>query len=225
LTKPMAAVQAEFDQIARTSGAEGGWDHNNHYHADLLKQLPTRMGSALEIGCGTGEFARLLAARADHVFGVDLSAAMLRIAAERSTAFPNITYQQADVLDWDWPVAQYDCIASIATLHHLPLETVLTHIKTALKPGGVLLILDIYQYEVLADSLRGAVAIPVNLAYQRLRNGGVQHSAESRAAWEAHGEDDVYPRVSEVRRIATTVLPGVQVRKHLLWRYSLVWRK
>ena len=30
---------------------------------------------------------------------------------------------------------------------------------------------------------------------------------------------------SHVRRVAQRLLPGAQFRRHLLWRYSLVWRK
>jgi hypothetical protein len=29
----------------------------------------------------------------------------------------------------------------------------------------------------------------------------------------------------QVRATASTVLPGVRYRRHLLWRYSLVWHK
>jgi hypothetical protein len=29
----------------------------------------------------------------------------------------------------------------------------------------------------------------------------------------------------EVRAAATRLLPGVRYRRHLLWRYSLLWRK
>jgi len=31
--------------------------------------------------------------------------------------------------------------------------------------------------------------------------------------------------LSQVRKICEDVLPGAQVRKHLLWRYSIVWKK
>jgi hypothetical protein len=30
---------------------------------------------------------------------------------------------------------------------------------------------------------------------------------------------------AQVRAVAWDVLPGVRYRRHLLWRYSLVWRK
>ena len=45
---------------------------------------------------------------------------------------------------YDLPAEDFDCIASIATLHHLPLREIMLKMKAALKPEGVLLILWIY---------------------------------------------------------------------------------
>ncbi len=96
--KTTAQIQADFDKIARVDRSDE-WNHNNHYHEFLLRQLPAHCDSALEVGCGTGAFARLLAARADRVLALDLSPEMLRLARERSAAFPQIEYVQADVMD------------------------------------------------------------------------------------------------------------------------------
>jgi 2-polyprenyl-3-methyl-5-hydroxy-6-metoxy-1,4-benzoquinol methylase len=224
----MADIQAEFDRIALASKDQRvnqGWNHNDHYHDFLLNQLPVRIGSALDIGCGTGTLARQLAARADHVLALDLSPEMLRQAQEHSMGYAHIDYQQADVLAWEWPVNAFDCIASIATLHHLPLETVLPKIKAALRPGGTLLILDLYQIEGITDLFRNALAIPLNIVYRLAIKGRRQDSPAMQAAWEKHLKDDAFPRVSEVKRICASILPGSQVRKHLFWRYSLVWKK
>jgi hypothetical protein len=46
-----------------------------------------------------------------------------------------------------------------------------------------------------------------------------------REAWAEHGRHDTYPTLDEMRRICDGVLPGALIRGHLLWRYSLVWRK
>ena len=96
--------------------------------------------------------------------------------------------------------------------------------RDALRPGGTLLILDLYQIEGVADLFRSGLAIPLNIAY-RVTTGRRQDPPALQAAWEAHGKDDVYPRVSEIKHICARILPGAQVRKHLFWRYSLVWKK
>lgn len=224
MNKPMSAVQADFDRIAQLPD-EGGWNHNSHYHDMLLRHVPANIGAALEIGCGAGEFARLLAARAERVLGVDLSAEMIRAARAKSRGYPQIEYQQVDVLDWDFPIGEYDCVASIATLHHLPLETMLVKMRDALRPGGVLLVLDLYQVETRAEWLYSGLAIVPNMVMRLAKTGRERPSEEARAAWDAHGKDDVYPRLSEVRRICADVLPGAVVQRHFYWRYSIVWRK
>ena len=216
-----AAVREDFDRLALVE--DGDWNHNNHYHGVLLKHVPPRCREALEIGCGTGAFARLLAERAGHVLALDLSPNMIRIAAERSAHYPNIDFHAGDVMDWCFSPGQFDCIASIATFHHLPLEQVLPKLKKALKPGGVLLILDLFKAEGPADLVSSALALPVHLALRWLRTGRLQSPRRVREAWEAHGQHDSYLTLSEARRAYGALLPGAQVRKHLLWRYSVIW--
>jgi ubiquinone/menaquinone biosynthesis C-methylase UbiE len=72
----MQTVQADFDRIALVV-EDDNWNHNNHYHHALLKHMPTSCGNALEIGCGTGAFARLIAERAEHVLALDLAPQMI----------------------------------------------------------------------------------------------------------------------------------------------------
>ena len=56
-------IRDDFDRLALYDRDE--WNHNNHYHRFLLKQLPSKCQTILDIGCGTGEFSRLLANRAN----------------------------------------------------------------------------------------------------------------------------------------------------------------
>src|SRR5256885_4715854 len=62
----------------------------------LLEQVPACCADALDIGCGTGQFARLLASRAEHVLALDLSPQMIRLARERSTAFASIDFRSEE---------------------------------------------------------------------------------------------------------------------------------
>ncbi|MFN2298569.1 MAG: class I SAM-dependent methyltransferase [Anaerolineales bacterium] len=221
--KSAGAVREDFDRIAAV--ADEGWDHNRHYHAFLLRQLPPHGREALDIGCGSGSFARLLARRFDRVTAVDLSPGMIRRAGERSADYPNIAYQTADIMEWPWPKAVYGCIASIATLHHLPLEEMLRRCAAALEPDGVLLVLDLYTASSLVDYLTGAAAVPLGAALRLLHGGGIREPWAVREAWARHGRNERYPTLAQVRAICRDVLPGAAVRRHLLWRYSIVWRK
>ncbi len=149
---------------------------------------------------------------------------MIRLAKERSKQYPNIDFHVADVMGWEFPAAHFDCIVSIATLHHLPLEEMLMKMKRALRVNGVLLILDLYQ-ESLADTFTTLAALPVDLMLKYLNTGHLKEPPEVRAAWAEHGKHDSYLTLSQLRQRCQVLLPGVKIRKHLLWRYSLVWKK
>jgi SAM-dependent methyltransferase len=220
---PTLRVQADFDRLATLY--EGKWDNNRHYHPFLLRSLPANRQRALEIGCGTGDFARSLARHFERVVAIDLSAEMVRRACELSRAVENVEFRQVDVGAWDPPPTAFDCIVSIATLHHLPLEETLKKLDAALRPGGVLLVLDLYQPRTLADRIWSAVAFPWNRLLRTWHLRRLREPAHVRQAWAEHARHDVYPTLAELRALAERLLPGATVRRHLFWRYSLVWRK
>ena len=216
-------IRNDFDRIALHD--QEGWDHNNHYHRFLLKQLPTHCKTALDIGCGTGEFSRLLAKRVEKVVAIDLSPGMIEVTKQRSRQLSNIDFQVADILHWELPAENFDVIVSIATLHHLPVESLLPNLKAALKPGGRLVILDLLEHENLRDRLSDLIAVPLNWCFQALKNRHLQQSSEAAAAMREHVRTDKYLTLSQAQRIYTSSLKRAKVRKHLFWRYSVVWEK
>lgn len=219
----MLKIREDFDRIALLS--KGGWGHNSHYHDFLLKQIPSHCRNALEIGCGTGAFARLLAKRSDRVLALDLSPNMIRIARDRSKQHSNIRFRIADAVKWDSPAEHFDCIVSVATLHHLPIQEMLSKMKIALRVNGTLVVLDLFQAEGLRDVLTNTLAIPVNLVLRLVKNGRLRETRRLREAWAEHGQSDSYLTLSHIRQVCASTLPGARVRKHLLWRYSITWRK
>lgn len=217
-------VRAEFDRLALVAD-EAGWNQNSHYHDFILRSVPEGCRQALEVGCGTGAFARLLAARSESVLALDLSPEMIRLARGRSTEFPNIGFEVADILAREFAPAEFDYIASVATMHHLPFATVLAKLKRALKPEGVLVILDLVEPEGFYDALTNALAYPVSLGLRLLHEGRLLPPSSVRAAWAEHERFDSYLKLSEVRAVCRRLLPGARIRRHLFWRYSLVWKK
>lgn len=96
-------------------------------------------GEAYDLGCGTGEHARAIAARWPdrRVTGLDHSAAMLRKAAS-TPAPPNLVWQERDIRDWSSP-APAALIFSNATLHWLPDHAdLLARLLHMIAPGGTL---------------------------------------------------------------------------------------
>lgn len=217
------AIEADFDRLALLD--DEGWTANNHYHDSLLKLVPQHCENALEIGCGTGRFARVLGERCKRVVGIDVSPEMIRVAQERSAGVGNIEFELADAMRWEFPKAHYDFVCSIATLHHLEQRELLIKIKEALKPGGVLVVLDLVESSGLVDRITDVVALGVSCALRLVHNGRLQPPPEVRKAWEQHGKHDHYSTVRQVRALADEILPGAVVKRCLLWRYLLTYRK
>lgn len=115
----------------------------------LLSLLALPVGAAvLEIGCGTGRFARAAAAAGLAVTVVDVSAGMLEYVAQkaRTDGLPEIATQHAGFLTMDFPACRFDAVVSGAALHHLPDAwklVALRNIARVLKPGGQLILYDV----------------------------------------------------------------------------------
>lgn len=219
------AAQSEviqsFERIARHAADD--WDHNCHYHPYLLRHLPPARGAALDVGSGLGVFSRLLANHFEYVEGIDFSPEMVARAAARSGASPNLHYTCADFMAHAYPPASFDCAVSIATLHHLPARKALAKMADLLKPGGRLLVLDLYRMATLGDLLISAAGTVASVAHTTIHRA--RQSNALRAAWRAHGALDHYLTIAEIERAAADALPRARVRRHLYYRYSLIWTK
>jgi ubiquinone/menaquinone biosynthesis C-methylase UbiE len=219
----MSSVEADFDRLALLD--DEGWTANNHYHRLLLRHVPEGCQNALEIGCGTGAFARELARRCAHVIGLDLSTEMIRVARSRSEQFENLEFELADAMTYSFPQSHFDFVCAIATLHHLNQRELLLKIKNALRPRGVLVVLDLVQSSSMPEQMMDVVGLGVSGSLRLIHNGRLQPPPEVRKAWEQHGKHDHYLTLKQIRALADEILPGASVQRHLLWRYTLVYRR
>ncbi|MEW2387440.1 class I SAM-dependent methyltransferase [Streptomyces venezuelae] len=192
------------------------FDHNDHYHRLLLGNLPPGGRTALDIGCGTGRFARRLAARGYEVDALDPSA---EVIAEAEATGGGPRFRRADVTKESLPAAHYDVITCLASLHHMPFDTV-TRLRDALAPGGTLLVLGCYagttRWDVVA-SPANAVARATVYASERLRG---DRTPPLKAPVR---QPDM--RLPDIRTEAARLLPGSKVRQLLFWRYLLTYEK
>jgi len=216
-------VREEFDRIALLTERHGSL--SDIYRNYLLRHLPHHSENVLEIGCGTGEFTRLIASHAQKVVAIDLSPEMIRLANSQSANYQNIEYVLGDVMSYPLPAERYDCIVSLATLHHLPLEQALIKMKAALKPDGVLIIQDLVAAKGLVERGRSGLAYPVSSARRFWKTRRIRAPREIREAWAEHGKGEVYLTLDEVREMCRQFLPGALIRHHLLWRYTVLWSK
>jgi SAM-dependent methyltransferase len=189
------------------------WNHNIHYHPLILGAVPNGAQDALDVGCGEGMLARSLRQLVPHVVGVDLDSHSIELARAHED---DVTYVEADVLTHPFPDGSFDFVASVATIHHMDAGKALARLRDLLRPGGTLVVVGLARPSRPADippGLAGAVVSRVH----RLR----------KPYWE-HPSPIVWPppeTYADMRRLAASVLPGVQYRRHILWRYSLIWKK
>jgi SAM-dependent methyltransferase len=98
-------------------------------------------GRVLELGCGGGRITRHLVAGAEHVTGIDISAAMV---AECRRLFPGARFRQGDLRDlsgidpgpWDVVVAGFNVLDVLDAGDR---ARVLDAIHGLLRPGGLLI--------------------------------------------------------------------------------------
>lgn len=98
----------------------------------------------LDLACGTGDLAFLLAARYPHgrILGADITAAMLDRARQRNK-FANVEFRNADMMNTGLPGASCDIITGGYALRNAPdLDLALKEITRLLKPGGTAAFLD-----------------------------------------------------------------------------------
>jgi len=150
---------------------------------------------------------------------------MIRIAQERSRLHPNIQFVNGDVMAYQFTDDQFDCIATLTTLHHLPIDAILKRIRKALKPGGIFVCLDLYQRSSLTDFLFDGIAFPATAFLRLIKTGQPRPSREVREAYNEHGKTDRFLTLPQVEQICGVLLPGALVTRHLFWRYSIIWKK
>jgi ArsR family transcriptional regulator len=119
----------------------------------LLQLLPTGLVVA-DLGCGTGETVATLAPVVDEVIGIDREQAMLDAAALRTQGFANVRLELGglDAL----PLSDNSIDAALCSLvlqHVSDLRVAMCEVARTLRPGGVLLVLDL-QPHARSDLLR-----------------------------------------------------------------------
>src|SRR5260370_26110886 len=196
--KPIDRVRSEFDEIAGHSSQFP--ELLGPHEAALLRAIPGGCGAALDIGCGTGALVRRLAARCQHVVGIDLSPRMIAHARRRSATYRNIEYHVSEAREWLNLTRSYECITSMAVLHHMEIEPTLQSVIRSLRPGGILLLVDILD----RPGWRNRPLNTVTWVFACLRNLILRRRLPSLAlnkAWAHHGHGETYLTIGQAREI------------------------
>jgi SAM-dependent methyltransferase len=208
-----------FRKIGQFNAAHP-WSHNDVYHRWLLRQLPPALTRTIDLGCGTGNLVRAVAARAQAAEGIDADASV--IATARRAVPPgqgSMLFTVGNFMELE-ATSRYDAVTAVAAIHHVPLQAGLEKARSLLVPGGTLVIIGCYRPSTAADRAVELVAIPANMAVGLWKT---RRQAEARVAMSAPIAP-VTSTLPQVRAVTAAVLPGASLRRRLFWRYSLTWK-
>ena len=142
------------------------------YHGNILRTLesitPLDGRAVLDLGAGTGRLACLLVPRVDSVRAYDISAEMIRVAADRLSASGHANWEAGVADHRSLPVEDHcaDLVVSGWSVSYLAvwnperwreeLEAWMTEMKRVLRPGGMI---------VLFESLGTGNESPIHLPH------------------------------------------------------------
>ena len=174
--KPRHLTPEYADQFRDEAVAEA-YTHYPPYSVEVFDLLASLIGDkprvVLDVGCGTGELARPLAAFVDEVDAVDPSAAMIEIGREREGGeLPNIRWVCQSAEEFPYENGRYGLIVAGASIHWMDWHTVLPRMATSLVAGGNLAVVS--GHEIAAPWVESLNSILPQ--YSTNRNFG-RHSA------------------------------------------------
>jgi len=213
--------------LARVN-ARHPWNHNDHFHAWILRNLPPRRSVAVDVGCGKGVLAGKLATQFAHVTGIDRNEGMAAAATARLRGSPQVSIQRCDFADFGPTVGDdgADLITMVAVLHHLDLDEALTRIPRLVAPGGRLLVVGLARPDSPTDLAFDVVSAAANPVI-----GMIKHPQPVRPPERTPDAQPVVPVMdpattfAEIAKAARAHLPGSTVRRRLFFRYTLLWEK
>jgi ubiquinone/menaquinone biosynthesis C-methylase UbiE len=153
-------LEPEYMDTEVEARSYAAMDHTeaNRSVAERLLALGGGRGLTLDMGTGPGDIPILLAGQrpGGRYVAVDAAWEMLKLAkvkiADRSLA-ERIVLHQADAKRLPYPDHSFDAVFSNTILHHIPEPIdLLREAWRVLRPGGVLLIRDLYRPPTEADA-------------------------------------------------------------------------
>jgi 2-polyprenyl-3-methyl-5-hydroxy-6-metoxy-1,4-benzoquinol methylase len=213
-------VIKQFDAIALLPDV---WDHNQQYQSYLIKNIGNTNKYILDVGCGTGELTKKLIEKGEKIIGIDISEKMIQEAKKRN-ADTKIEYICTTVEKYlEETDKTFDIILSIAALHHMNEKEILKKMKTKLTENGKILILDLVKEGSVIDDILSGIAMLLNPVTILIKRRRLKVTREEHDAWKDHFQYDIYLTLKEVKALVKEVLGNAKIKRHLFWRYSILY--
>ena len=203
-----------FDDLA------GSYDRREELRGDALEpwlcaSLPSAGGTAVDLACGAGRHAALIAQRYDHVLAVDLSREMIDLARRRRPA-ANIEYRAQDLLTVH---GTFDLVFCASALHDVgDLDRALRHVRSLVAPGGMAIVADVVGRSLPVSGLRIlALAQLLGDTVRRPEHAVELYRLGTEPAWLAHLASDRYLSREQFEAALERYFPGAAFAraKHL----------
>lgn len=135
-----ATIAGRYDLITRLLS----YGNDRRWKRRLVRLAAPRRGErAIDLACGTGDIALLLAAHGARVVGLDLTMAMLRLARGKTSPRAPLWLTAGDMMALPFGTASVDLVTVGYGLRNVPeLAPAIQEIARVLRPGGRLLSLD-----------------------------------------------------------------------------------
>lgn len=201
------AIEARYTELVQTRGSLSC--------GTAVQRCAAEEGQVcVDLGCGRGKDVLALAARvgpAGHVYGVDLTAAMLEVAREAAAkqGVGHVSFVQAPLEALALHDGLADWVLSNCALNHARDKAVAwREIARVLKPGGRFVVSDIFAVEPIAPEYRDdPVAVAECWAGAETKEQYLAHVAEAGLAEVTVAEESA-PYVRGAARIARFTILG-----------------
>lgn len=196
------------------------WSHNDAFAGFVLRHARAvrRRGgtSAVDVGCGTGHLVERLARVFPQVIGIEPDTRTATVASRRLERCTGVAIRQRS---WEAESVAGDLIVFVASLHHMPLRSALEQARSAVRPGGRVVVVGVAEDDP-QDRVRSVISLVLNpvVGFVRHPRRAAQPPTHMRAPTRAAAES-----FDEIRSVASEILPGIRMRRRLFWRYTAVW--
>ena len=137
-----ATVADRYDLITRLLS----YGRDRHWKATLVARAAPRGRHTLDLACGTGDIAFLIAAEGGCVVGLDVVPRMVELARRKRPTIPRgsaTTFVVGDMMSLPFPPESFDLVTTGYGLRNVPLlDQALGEAYRVLRPGGRLFALD-----------------------------------------------------------------------------------